>query len=780
MMNLKKIFNKFSGFTLMEILLALFIIGILLLVTIPIVSDKLARSDEYSYYLAYRSLEKMAGHIVALGDPQEDEASLEQPIVAQTTNSESFIKKISSKYSSKYIKKYFASLGYKFAYSELYIFQKIFPKAVAGINTTSVGSWDSDTFDELWLTARVCSGNKVKKYCEEKTKTLEDGSHEKYEECTYYSSSDPSISCPSSANELDDFLSMGADCEYSTSDMQSLYNYLASQERPNASSYCNSTFKSKCGISTSDATYTVTYNVSADDNEDDEPDDGEEDYSEEKVEGATYYDDLIVSASPGSCNLSRTSTYSGGASGSSVTAAVTPTFSSSWCTEHNFVNMTNQAATSSIDCVCKSGMEQTENNEKVCFTPCSSTKESLYAVENDSGYSRLCCSTDFNPTSGTCCPENSNYDDASKSCVCKANYEDKGSGCKLARCSAGSHISSDGYCIANPPIVRAQRFCELIASNWNISSSYCTFGAFGGAQANSSVYGAAKGTDNIFLSIQSRDGAFASITPNIVLDNGLKLWILSDKQASIYGLSYYSDTAYLNMCSRIKLTDYSQSACENAGGYYCKSQASCFKLTNSDNDMLRDARNCCPSFDMDDVQTAAEEQGLNWKRDPQAYAVSGFTVFVDINGSKGTSTLWEDVFPFFISSNGTVYPAYPLNAPKGLKADDGGKLSTALYTAGNSDKFLPADVYYNQSVGDSLKRIVPFPSVSYARALCSARNLSQYTPYCLNLGDKYTNTVNSTKLTGVSYLSVDDSSTSTNPCDSHTCYVVLKKKRMLW
>jgi hypothetical protein len=235
------------------------------------------------------------------------------------------------------------------------------------------------------------------------------------------------------------------------------------------------------------------------------------------------------------------------------------------------------------------------------------------------------------------------------------------------------------------------------------------------------------------------------------------------------------------MCSRIKLTDHSQSACENAGGYYCKSQASCFKLADNDDDMLSDARNCCPSFDLDDIQTAAEAQGLNWKLEPRAYAISGFTVFVDINGSKGNSTLWEDIFPFYISSNGTVYPGYPLNAPKGVNADDGEKISTALYTAGNSDKFLSADVYYNQNVGDSLKRFVPFPSVSYARALCSARNLSQFTPYCLNLGDKYTNTVaGSTKLTGVDYLLDDDSSTSTNPCDTHTCYVVLKRKRMFW
>jgi Tfp pilus assembly protein PilV len=773
-MKLKNFTNKNVGFTVMEILLALFIIGILLLVLTPIVTTQLAKSNDYSYYLAYKSLEKMAGHIVALGDPEEDTAYLYNSDKTIAKNNNFDIKKYLSKYNSKHLKKYFAKMGNKFAYSEIYIFKKLFPKAMAEIVTEEIGGWDASDYDELWLTARVCSGYRVKKYSEEKTKTLSDGSTQKYTEYTYYDTND--VTCPDSPAETIDFLSTGVDCSYSEAEITTLYNNLASQSRPDAYSYCLGSYKSKCGQTTSTYNYSVTFEPS---------NDGNNVYDEGNssiVDGATYYEDEISSATQGYCKLTGTRSFTPVTGSSSVTQTATPSFSSSWCTEHNFVNMTNQAATSSIDCVCKAGTEQTENNEKVCFDPCSNNKESLYAVDDGSGnFSRLCCSTDFNSATGTCCPANSFYNEATQSCECQSNYEQKSDGtCKLQYCSPGSQISSDGYCVTNPPIIKVKRFCELIASNWNINSSYCTFSSYLGGYANTDVLNAIKGTDDVLMSIKSKTGAFNSIKPNIVLDNGLKLWILSDKSASMYGLSYYSDTPHLNMCSRIELNDHSKTACENAGGYYCSTQAICFKMNDADNDILRDARTCCSSYDMSDVEKAAKTDGLNWKRDSQAYAITGFTVFVDINGSKGDGTLWDDVFPFYIATNGTVYPAYPLNAPKGLTNENGDKVITALYTAGNSETTLPTDVYYNESSGDTLKRIVAFPNVSYARALCSARNISQYTPYCLNLGSKYVNNTNATKIKGVEYLTDDNPDTSTNPCDTHTCYVSLKKSKTLW
>ena len=38
---------------------------------IPIVKNQLSKSDEYAYYMAFRSVEKLGGQIVALGDPAD-------------------------------------------------------------------------------------------------------------------------------------------------------------------------------------------------------------------------------------------------------------------------------------------------------------------------------------------------------------------------------------------------------------------------------------------------------------------------------------------------------------------------------------------------------------------------------------------------------------------------------------------------------------------------------------------------------------------------------------
>ena len=75
MMIFKSPFKRI-GFTMMEVLLAVFIVGILAAVTIPIISRQLEKSDEYSYYLAYRTVEKMAGQIVAQGDHAEDTTAI--------------------------------------------------------------------------------------------------------------------------------------------------------------------------------------------------------------------------------------------------------------------------------------------------------------------------------------------------------------------------------------------------------------------------------------------------------------------------------------------------------------------------------------------------------------------------------------------------------------------------------------------------------------------------------------------------------------------------------
>ncbi len=60
--------NKKSGFTLTEISIAVLIVAVLVALCGLVVKEQLRKSSEYSYYLAYRTVEKLAGQIAALPD----------------------------------------------------------------------------------------------------------------------------------------------------------------------------------------------------------------------------------------------------------------------------------------------------------------------------------------------------------------------------------------------------------------------------------------------------------------------------------------------------------------------------------------------------------------------------------------------------------------------------------------------------------------------------------------------------------------------------------------
>ena len=307
-----------------------------------------------------------------------------------------------------------------------------------------------------------------------------------------------------------------------------------------------------------------------------------------------------------------------------------------------------------------------------------------------------------------------------------------------------------------------------------MSNSSCnTFS--GGSNAN--VYNAALGADGgNYLSIKSKVGAFKDLTPNIVFANGLRMWILGDKAASMPGLSATPTGAKStqNMCQKVSLTNNNAAACVNAGGYFCKDSNNCFALADKANATVDDARGCCASVDLTDYITAAHSAGEpdKYKQASVAYAISGFTVFVDINGDKGNGTLWDDVYPFYIAANGIVYPGYPLDAAKSEAAT-----SNSLYLGGNSEKQLPVDVYYYTDSSDTRKKITAFSNVSYARAACSARKVSQYTPYCMNLGEKFTTSgIGGAELKGMEYLKNDNKATSKNPCDTYNCFVTVRRR----
>ena len=121
--------SKKSGFTLMEVAIAVMIVGLLTVICIPVVQRQLEKSDEYAYYMAYRSVEKLGGQIVALGDPDPNsiynktsssndiKLALDKPSALQTLKNKIVIT--------------FSTLGERFAYTEKYLFKNLFPKSFA-------------------------------------------------------------------------------------------------------------------------------------------------------------------------------------------------------------------------------------------------------------------------------------------------------------------------------------------------------------------------------------------------------------------------------------------------------------------------------------------------------------------------------------------------------------------------------------------------------------------------------------------------------------------------
>ncbi len=437
-----------------------------------------------------------------------------------------------------------------------------------------------------------------------------------------------------------------------------------------------------------------------------------------------------------------------------------------------YYNMYNAGAPYYIDCQCRAGYDVSENNDKVCCqTP---NKNSIKMFASSSNSCVQCEDADFNTRLNRCCTKYSKFNGTN--CQCINGYRAKSvdannepTQCEVASCVGGSHLETDEFgntsCVANSPITKANDLCKSIDYYWNTRSASCNFTTTGSNNlaVNNAVYEAAKGSNGRYLSVASREGTFNSITPNIEMANGLRLWILGDKTASIPGLSYNPSsitTNTQNMC--VDLNKNTKQSCDAAGGYFCSSENHCFKLDNVGMASMGDARNCCASTDL---TTLAYADPTNYEKDNRAFAISGFTVFVDINGTKGSGTLWEDVFPFFVGANGTVYPGYPLD---GVKAKD--TAGTSLYIAGNGVQDLAVDVFYYETHGKYRQKIMAYPNVSYARGACFAKKVKAYTPYCQNLGLKSRGSgENSADIKG-------EINSNTNPCNSRFCQLSVRKK----
>ena len=95
----------------------------------------------------------------------------------------------------------------------------------------------------------------------------------------------------------------------------------------------------------------------------------------------------------------------------------------------------------------------------------------------------------------------------------------------------------------------------------------------------------------------------------------------------------------------------------------------------------------------------------------------GYLVYVDIDGEKGSSKLWEDVYPFYMTLSGQVVPVY--NTSNG---NDFG---------GNSANYLQTSIQYEKINAQGRRSITWLAkSVSFQQGACQSGFLNSSTPYC--------------------------------------------------
>lgn len=392
-------------------------------------------------------------------------------------------------------------------------------------------------------------------------------------------------------------------------------------------------------------------------------------------------------------------------------------------------------------CVCKENYSQSMNDPLACVSNNDSESKagkvpyfSRIKDNESSTYNGIYCFLGkFNVVTGECCKLDQVYNASTGSCV-----------------NAGAKPYQLSFFIND-----AKQLCNAIKDNWHVKGANCsTFEKQKDGKAPSvykalfesvkfkSNYNSSKSYSiNSIRSLIEKRGAFNTLTPNIVFTNGVKLWISGDRAASIPGLTYNSDgvSSTQNMCvdvgknsnltvkdadSLAKLMEIcSEPSVKNQGGYFCASDRLCYSFNHNiaKDAQALDARSCCLS------NPAAAQSGQN------SSSISGFTVYADINGAdKGTGTLWDDVFPFYITTNGKVIPAYPLDASKKIEEADS---MTTVFRGGNDSSYLSVDVYYHQldSVHSTKRRVLVSSNISYARGVCVAGIVPNNSPYCKNL-----------------------------------------------
>ena len=637
-------FKKKSGFTLTEISIALLIVGILVAITLPVIKKQLTKSDEFSYYLAFKTVEDIASRVATAPVDNNTEAynhGLFPAAIADTLYEEIMIPSIDATQKRNIYDatlKNVATAAYKTKF-----FQSILPCYFC--DNTKPTAPSSETF-------YICSGGKL-------------------------------VNHGSNLNNL------------------------------SSNIYC-------------------TENIP----EVPEPEDPGTGGSFEGGEGGSFEPIEEVELEYPYIKLWIPIALSSNSSASSTTvsnSATTVSGSTTSCAA-GLTGITTSGA-----CICSRGNIPSGST---CIT--------------------LVTDRDFNPKTQAYCTSTEYYD--YESGTCKAIS----SATTTVHCQPGSRANATNTeCYRNSIPITAKGFCNAIADTYNIDNANCnTFASSGSTSYYQGVYNAVvttltEGSNSVTrinsIAIASLDGhTFSSIAPNITFANGLRMWILGDRTASIPGLTSTPDnmTTTYNMCY---ITSDTESSCTTSTNRYFSKDENKVDQTGMPSGLLLANASPCSNAGAGDWLNTTDGVAYTASHIDStiSYALSGFTIYVDIDGeNKGDNTLWRDIFPFYIATNGRVYPAYPIDG-----MDDARKLG------GNNPKFLPTDVYYYDASTSGDQRIKQYAhtGISYAEAMCVTKQISINSPYCLNLRESEEESRN--LITG-------------SPCSSRKCFISLRRKQM--
>ena len=98
----------------------------------------------------------------------------------------------------------------------------------------------------------------------------------------------------------------------------------------------------------------------------------------------------------------------------------------------------------------------------------------------------------------------------------------------------------------------------------------------------------------------------------------------------------------------------------------------------------------------------------------------GYTVYIDVDGQKGASEKWVDVYPFYVTLSGMVIPAYDKDNPGLYGADSRNHMQVSI-----EDEIILGG-------HRTIKWLAK--SVSYKEAACGAGYVGANTPYCRDAG----------------------------------------------